>query len=453
MNSPWKLLTTQRDGEPVLSSRMGLAASIATLAWSLSGSMADAQQQRTLQHDGHSFEVVSASDMSSVFEMSGGESVGSEFDRNFPLAQGSQFAGGQLASSSCGDGQCSGSCGGQCGDSACGVGGGYRGGLFGHSRNCGGPCNDCQPFCYGRVEAVYMQRDGLDNFTRARSPDLWLDDPGFEPAPRITIGTAPDCVSGCELSFTGPLNWEMNNTAVLKNGQTLLTERIELPGPGGIGTFQQDIAFTMLYDPTLTSPVDDANDPVLFQRQRYESTYWTVEASKTSMAWDIAKLLIGPRYIRFDEEYSYTASNGPAPDQNAAIYSEASNDLIGLQVGADIFSPICRSTSAYFRGRAGGYYNLAQSTAFVEDQATWLYGESDEDNGFAAMFELGGGLQYQICEMFSIHGGGELWYLTQVATAENQIPTVVGVNTPYRGTQSSDDVFFAGFNVGATMKY
>ncbi len=439
MNIPRIPRTPKYLGESIRCSRMGVAVGIATLTWSLSGSVANAQQHRTLQHDGRSFEVVPASEMASVFEASDGETVVSAFDRNFPLVQGSQLSDGQYVANSRGSGSCSGA--------AHGGGGLHGGGLLGHrGKNCGGPCTDCQPFYYGRVEAVYMHRNELDNFTRSRTPGLLLDDPNFEAAPRVTIGTAPDCVSGFEASFVGPLNFDTSRSVVGKSGQTLLTQRIVIPpsvGPPPTPGIQADGIFSLYPDPASA----DAT-----QFQRYRSNYWSVEASKTSLAWDIAKLLIGPRYIRFDEQYDLIGSD-PTAGHSGAIYSRSTNDLFGLQVGADIFSPICQSTSAYFRGRAGGYYNHSGSTALVTQDAAVLYGVRDNRDGFAAMFEIGGGLQYQISEMFSIQGGGELWYLTRVATASDQVPSLVGDNVPHAGTSASDDVFFVGFNVGATMKY
>lgn len=441
MNISWIPLSN-RHVESIRRSSVGMAAGIATLAWSLSGSLADAQQ-RTLQHDGRSFAVVPAEHMSSAFQASSDEIIVSEFGQNFPQVQGSQFAGG-----SCGSGQCNGQCGGNCG------GGGSAGrGMFGGNRyGCNDGCATCNPFCYGRIEAVYMRRGGLDRFTRSQTPGLLLDEPDFEAAPRITLGTAPDCVSGFEVSFVGPLNFDTSRTAMGASGGTLLRD-----------TETTDSIFRLFDDPATTIP---ATAPDSVQFQRYQSNYWSVEASKTSMAWDIAKLLFGPRYIRFDEQYDYAGSStnadsspGAPIKQGGSIYSKSSNNLIGLQVGADIFSPVGRSTSAYFRGRAGGFYNDAESTTYVNNivsvapQNRTRYGGRDSHGGLAAMFEIGGGLQYQISEMFSVQGGGELWYLTRVATAEEQIPSVVGVGAAYLGTKASDDVFFAGFNVGATMKY
>ncbi|TWU19123.1 hypothetical protein [Allorhodopirellula heiligendammensis] len=435
MNIPFIPLAHKQLGESIRCTGFGMAAGIASLAWSLSGSVANAQQPRTMQHEGRSFAVVPAAEMSSVFETSGEEIIVSEFDQNFPLIHGSQIAAGS----------CSGSqCPGNCGSPTCGGGGLHGGGFFGHRQNsCNDGCATCNPFCYGRVEAVYMQRDGLDNFTRSRSPAMLLDEPNFEAAPRITIGTAPDCVTGYEASFVGPLNFDTNRTAVGRSGQTLLTQRTVIPAAPPVPGLQVDEVFSLYGDPV--NP-----DATLFQRYRTE--FWSVEASRTSLAWDIAKLLIGVRYIRLDEQYDLIGAD-PTAGQSGAIYSKTTNDLIGMQIGGDIFTPVCRSTSAYFRGRGGLYYNNAGSTALVSKDATLLYGIRDNHDGFAAMFEFGGGLQYQISEMFSVHGGGELWYLTKVATAADQIPTIVGDNIGAHGTRASDDIFFAGFNVGATMKY
>ncbi|MBB3206920.1 hypothetical protein FHS27_002734 [Rhodopirellula rubra] len=437
MNITWIPRTNQCPSEVVSRFRVGLGVALATLACSLTGTVVEAQQLTSLQHEGKSFQVVPASEMSSLLS-----APMSNFDSD--IAQVACMSGGsQCASGSCNTGQCSGQCGGNCGGTVCGS-------------SCGLSCPTCDPYCYGRVDALMMRREGLSRFTRSR--EFAMDEYDFELAPRITIGTVPDCVSGTEVSFTGPINWEMSNSATGLSGQTFLAEQVPAQLLGS-SLADQQIGFAFLYDPEDFDPgppvvVNDfADDPVAFQRQRYESTYWSVEASQTSVAWDIAKLLFGARYISFDEEYRYTASNGAAPADNGYIYSDTTNDLIGLQVGLDMYSPVCRFGSTYLRARAGGFWNLSEATAIVDDQDERLYGVRDDDGNFAFMFELSNGVHYQVGEMLSLHGGTELWYLAEVATAEDQIPSLVGARAGGRAIETGDDVLFVGFSVGATLKY
>jgi len=441
MNITWIPRTLARYSEVALRSGVALGVALTTLAWSCSGTVADAQQVRSLQHGGQSFAVVPASQATNLMSMPSFSAPLSDLDQ--AIAQvgydgGSCASGrcgsGRIGGGQCGNGQCSGQCGGDCGGSQSGLN-----------------CPTCDPYRYGRVDALMMRRQGLDRFTRSR--EFSLDEYDFEFAPRFTFGIVPDCVSGTEVSFTGPLNWDMSRSVTGRSGQTTLAELI----PGNLLTspiLDQTIGFTQLFD--TEDPVGVGNfpdDPVGLQRQHYESTYWSVEASKTSMAWDIAKLLIGARYISFEEEYSLTASNGAAAEQNGFLLSNTTNNLIGLQVGIDMFTPVYRNTSTYLRARAGGYWNMSEATAIVDDQTERLYGMRDEDGNIAGLFELSNGVHYKFGEMLSVHAGSEVWYLAEVATAERQIPSLVGARASSQSIETGDDVLFVGFSFGATLKY
>lgn len=464
MNMTWFPRTTHLCPSTTAFRALTLGTAIASSALFGSIDRASAQQVKSLQHDGMSFPVVQASEAASLMTLPesfgpsrGNASLASTVN---PIQQVGLL-----------DGCDSGSC-----DSA---GGGFFSGLhgqkssgscgssdgFGAGASCygGSGCLECptvDPFCYARVEAVLMRREGLEGFTRSQNFDL--DEYDFELGSRITIGRVPDAVSGQEVSFTGPLNWDMSNTIANATGQTLLSELI--PGSNlGSPVPENTIGFTFIYDPEdvtldingdIVSFDDFPLDPVLTQRQRYESQYWTTEISQTMMAWDIAKFSFGGRYINFEEEYSYTASNGPADDENGFILAETTNNLIGLQVGLEIFTPICiQNLSTYMRGKAGVYYNLTEALAVVDDQGERLSGFSDDDSNFAGMLEISNGVEYRLGEMLSIHGGSELWYLAEVATAERQLPSLVGARVASGGLDDSDDVLFLGFSFGATLKF
>lgn len=461
---------------------MSLSTAIASSAFMASGGEVFAQQRQSLQHDGQSFAVVQASEalsmMSPQANSSQAPTATAAATQVTPSGESPIQLVGHGLMGDCDDGAC---------DSTNGRSGG---GLFGHvlgngtrssgayssgaysngacspGGNCYGAgcmqCPTCEPYRYARIETVYMRREGLSDFTRSRS--FALDEYDFELAPRVTFGSVPDCVNGTEISFVGPLNWDMSSSIAGATGQTLLQELI--PGVTiGSPLPEQTIGFTLLYDPedvtvdaggNITAFNDNPADPVDFQQQRYESSYWSVEASKTMMAWDIAKFSFGGRFINFEEEYSYIArnGNGATPDLNGSIASDTTNNLIGLQVGLDIFTPIfCQNLSSTLRAKAGGYWNLSEGRAVVTDQGDRLSGFSDDDGTLAAMIEIGSGLHYRLGEALSIHGGTEFWYLTEIATAERQLPSLVGARASNAGLDNGDDIVFIGFSFGATLQF
>lgn len=461
MNMTWFPQTANYRYATKMFRAMSLCTAMASSAF-FAGGDASAQQQASLLHEGQSFQVVRATDaLSSVTPSEDTIALGGSGIQQVGML------------SNCDDGSCGTSGGGlfghfnsnltsSCGNGSCSPGG--NGGYMGSSSCYGGgscmECPTCQPYKYARVEAVYMRREGLSNFTR--SNNFSLDEYDFSWAPRVTIGSVPDCVNGTEISFVGPLNWDMSNSISNATGQTFLQELIPARALGS-PIPEQTIGFTFQYDPedvtldvngNIVSFDDDPLDPVNLQRQRYESTYWSAEASQTMMAWDIAKFSFGGRFINFEEDYSYTASNGPAANQNSFIASSATNNLIGLQVGLDVFTPIfCEHLSTFLRAKAGAYWNLSEGSAIVDDQGERLSGFSDDDGTLAAMIEISNGVQYQLGEALSVHAGSEFWYLSQVATADQQLPSLVGAQAASRGLSNGEDVLFVGFNFGATLKF
>ncbi|MCC9644153.1 hypothetical protein LOC71_17870 [Rhodopirellula sp. JC740] len=370
------------------------------------------QSANTLMHEGQAFRVVQASDPAAAgWNLDAFQTATDSSSSAF----GSQIAqvGHRHHVQSCG------SCGTQCGGSCGSVG--YGGGMA---------CPTCDPYRYATVEALYMRREGIDNFTLAR--DFALDDLDFEWAPRITVGMVPDCVNGIEIGFTGVLDWESD--ASVNAVDALSTLLIEDPAqPGTLGTF----GFNAL---------DEADA----QRQIYESRFWSVEMNRTMMAWDVAKLLIGGRYVDFEEDLNYTTVNGA---NTGILRNNAANRMIGVQVGADIFNPMGRFSSSYVRARAGGFLNLAESSVLVRNENDILANGSDESSEISGLFEFGTGVRYQAGEIFAVRGGFEAWYLTGVATSEEQISSATVTPTFGRSLIADDDVFFIGLTFGAELKY
>src|SRR6056297_1921273 len=175
--------------------------------------------RRSIQHDGRSFTVVPASEASVLNFGEALETASSPSASGSAASNSIDLIGFQSRllgcdDDGCGDGSGHGSCGsGGCGNAYGGssaMAGFGSGAGFGNGSGGGLACPTCDPYCYVRAEALYMRRNGLDNFTRSRN--FRLGDHDFEIGPRITIGQVPDCVNGTEFTFTGPLEWTNTST-------------------------------------------------------------------------------------------------------------------------------------------------------------------------------------------------------------------------------------------------
>ncbi|MEM6778861.1 MAG: hypothetical protein AAF670_14495 [Planctomycetota bacterium] len=389
----------------------------------------------TVTHDGQSYPIVTASTAGDWLQ--------------FPTMSDSASAANPLGISqvACQNGSC-----------------GHTSGVTSDGFTTGGcmECPKCIPYCYGIVEALYMRRENMDE--RSFSEQFQLDEPDFEFAPRITIGTVPDCVNGIETSFTGPFFWETEEASPFVTDAYV--PRLVLSTANPFNSSVELFAFGLDTDP-LAAPVATAADQ---QTQRYESEYWSLESSRTMIAWDVAKFLIGGRFINFNEEFDFASQNfeGDANDNRdgrGLIESDTQNRLVGLQVGLDVYNPTSRFCSTYFRGRAGAFVNLAESDFLLTTSTVTTVGgvagaadnrtvlrRSNSENELAGLIEIGTGLRYQSGDILTLRAGTELWYLTGVATATDQIGSVLSPATG-SGISVDDDVVFVGFTVGAEVKW
>ena len=317
----------------------------------------------------------------------------------------------------------SGSCGGGCRST-----GGY-GNLNGRSSYGGqylNPCGvPCDPYCYVLVEGLYMQRRGDSNFTFSNLFSMGEFD--YELGPRITVGSLPDCVHGYEATLTGPIEWDREAALTFTDIDTFLRNDSTL----------------------LTTELSSFNDAT-FQSQRHEAEYWSLDANKTLVGWDVAKLLIGARYINYDEDYGYFSTSATG---NGSLLTSVENQMIGLQVGMDLLYPIAKFAYADFRGRAGGYLNFADASVQYSNADALVFSNSSEDEQIAGVFEIGSGLLYQLGEALALRAGTELWYITGIATATDQVPGGVLSRNSGRSVRADDDIVVFGLTVGAELRW
>ncbi|MDV6029212.1 MAG: hypothetical protein F9B45_03730 [Phycisphaera sp. RhM] len=328
---------------------------------------------------------------------------------------------------SCMQGSCNGSC------------NGYgMSGYGGQSMACGIPCD---PYYYVIVEAMYMERNGADGFSLTRNARM--DDFGFEWVPRITFGTLPNCVNGYEFTFVGPTEWNRNLRVVDTNSPGNIDSNLfDGDGPATVAN-----PHPQNFDGTFLDPFDNAN----LQTQFYNTEYWSAELNKTLVGWDVAKALFGGRVIRVEEDYGY-ASEKDIFTSYSDLTASTQNTMAGLQLGLDLLYPVTQHVYTDVRLRGGLYYNFADSDVRLRNQGVTVLSNSRDDEDFSGVFDIGLGLRYQLGEMLSIRGGGELLYITNTALVPGQVKANV---TNAMGTRidMNDGLLFYGGSFGVELRF
>ncbi len=403
-----------------------------------SNAMAQAGENvRQFSHGGAAYQVVDAGSVETAADPRG--PIGSAIaNPRSPVQQTGLFTGkrGACSSGTCNGGACGGACGN--GYSA------YSVGQYGAAMS-GGSCNPCTPSRYGMIEALYMEPNRSSRVSY--SPDFGLSSVDFEFAPRLTIGSVPDCARGCEVTWTGVFNWDRFGSLVdatnndiqtyLRPDSTLVNDEL--------GVFTG----------ALTPPLNPTQTGATSQSQVYETEYWSIEANRTLVGWDVAKLLFGVRYAEYDEEFLY-ASKLATLYPTAVLGSEVKNQMLGIQGGLELLYPVGKFAYADFRSRVGVFANFVDSdvqlvNGFSPTSQTSVIANFEDTTELAGLFELGTGYRYQVGEILSLRGGAEFLYISGIATATDQLPFVIGTGTG-RNVNANDDIFIYGFSFGAEFR-
>ncbi|QEF97588.1 hypothetical protein Mal15_16290 [Stieleria maiorica] len=375
--------------------------------------------------------ILSASDVPTAADVRPGRlapgSIAHAVGGDFASADSAGVAQVGYACQSCMQHSCNGAC------------GGYgMSGYGGQSMACGVPCD---PYYYVIVEAMYMERNGEDGFSLTQNERM--DDFGFEWMPRITFGTLPNCVNGYEFTFTGPTEWNRSLRVVDTNS------------PGNIDSFLFDgdgppttaNPHPQNFDGSFLDPFQDAN----LQTQFYNTEYWSAELNKTIVGWDVAKVLFGGRLIRVEEDFGY-ASQKDIFASSADLTAGTENTMVGLQLGLDLLNPLTQNLYTDLRARIGVHYNFADSEIRLRNQGTTVLSTSRDDDDFCGVFDVGLALRYQLGEILSIRGGGEVLYITNTALVPGQIDAAV-TNALGSRIDMNDGLLFYGGTFGIELRY
>ncbi|MEM6472631.1 MAG: hypothetical protein AAF802_23930, partial [Planctomycetota bacterium] len=161
------------------------------------------------------------------------------------------------------------------------------------------------------------------------------------------------------------------------------------------------------------------------------------------------RLLFGAKFIRIEEEYGF---NSQTAITTASLNSQTENSYLGVQAGLDLLYPIAKHAYSDFRVRGGVYLNFVDTEVRLQNSGVTILNPRRSDEQVAGVFEFYYGLRYDLGEMLSLKAGGEIWYITNAATAVDQISPAV-TNALGTRVDIDDDLFYYGAVVAAELRY
>lgn len=285
----------------------------------------------------------------------------------------------------------------------------------------------CAPSWYVQGEALFFVNEG--HGAVSLSDAFALPDFSNELGMRVTVGRKRDCAEGWEVSYVGPLRWEV---------------------AGEVSGFP--------LDSDLDVPNGDVNISAFvqagFHRQTYESTLHSLEVNQRFYDWDTMSCLIGLRYLDINEEFSFESQIPPPLAEQGLFTVDTRNRLIGPQCGLDMIHPVGASNRLSLIGKTklGVYANFAEGDVRLVNAGVQELDNGDDDVALAIQGELGVQAHLRITRWLSIHCGYELWYLCGLALADGQ---TVSPLTQATGTNldSDQDTWFHGATLGGQLSW
>jgi hypothetical protein len=243
----------------------------------------------------------------------------------------------------------------------------------------------------------------------------------------VTVGRRQDCSEGWELSYVGPLQWEVTRES---SGFPLDSYFVVPGGDVDISAFNQ----------------------AEYHRQTFESELHSFEINRRFFDWDTMSCMYGLRYIDLAEKYGFQ-SLGPLPLEELGDFNvDVNNRLIGPQCGLDVFYPIGASNRLTLIGKTklGLYANFAESDVRLVNAGVQQINNSDDKVAFAFQGELGIQANLQVTRHLAIRGGYELWYLYGLASADQPLTVPLSRSTG-RGLECEEDTWFHGVTLGGVL--
>jgi putative beta barrel porin BBP7 len=220
----------------------------------------------------------------------------------------------------------------------------------------------------------------------------------YEASPKIMMGYRINDVSAFEGSYFGfgLMHWKQQ-AQVLNAGGNL------------------DVELT-----NLTNDFDGANAVSVEQRSDFNHNAELVYRRDLPDICQWLSVTAGVRYLNINEQFDIRSRDGA----DESLYSiETTNDLVGIQIGADVSYPIDDVFSVDFTGKAGPYANVAHHRTFFGDNnnTTTIRGFEVEQVNPAFVGETGLSLVANIDNCFKFKIGYQAIYIYGLAMAQDQI--------------------------------
>lgn len=288
----------------------------------------------------------------------------------------------------------------------------------------------CDPGCdvrgYVTVEALAFERTGDKYFSLSRN--TFLPETDFELGGRYTFGALSNCTNGYEFSYVGPFTWERDLTV------------------GGAGNLQSQLFATGGYAPGDISAFNDADFHVQTFRARMES----FEFNQKWWVWDVLSTMVGVRFIDYEEDFAFFSTG--AANGSGLMTERLDNQMIGAQLGGEMYYPVTLRSNIGVRGKGGVYANFEERRAFLNNNGNVLINAGDSQVDVAGQFEAGVLFNYHFTRSIRVTAGYEFWWLAGVATVDEQQPSIISPATG-TGISNEDDVFLHGASLGAQVVF
>jgi len=306
--------------------------------------------------------------------------------------------------------------------------------VIGRQRRC-----QCSPRYFDfAVEALYLNRDRstrdldfaaflVDGDRVLSTNDLDLEGAlGFRVTGRVQMWAG----TNLEATYFGTHHWE-DAATVRDPGNRLYSPFSEFGlNPAGVGFQDTDQANLMSI-----SYSSELNNVEMNYRRHFSFFRSCIQGS-----W-----LAGPRFLSLDERFTYLTRVAPhidpflmppalrpAGEMNYIV--KTTNNLLGAQIGGDIFACVLPGLSLGAEGKVGAYNNNASQRTLI--QATTLSSdlfEGDNTDEVALIAEANFTAVWEVTESLRLRGGAQILFIDGLALAPenfNSTPPFVAPAPP-----------------------
>jgi hypothetical protein len=183
--------------------------------------------------------------------------------------------------------------------------------------------------------------------------------------------------------------------------------------------------------------------------QDWRTQLQSFEVSRVWHVWDVLSTSIGGRYVDFEEDYAFSSVSGAGV---GFLQENVDNELLGVQIAANLQYPVSLRSHTGIRGKAGVYANFAERRSFLSNGGTLVVNAGDSKVDVAGLFELSVFYSYHVTQSIRIFASGEVWWVPGVATVPEQRPSSITAATGST-VFTDDDLFLYGGGAGLEVLF